>query len=252
MNARIVRNSAMASDPRVANIVRNGRIRLALFLPQYVNDHASGGLRGLGTGFVALAFVRAMAERLGIAMEVLELATPPLAVACVKTGGCEVAFLGFEPSRAAQVDFSPPVFQFDYTYLVPAGSAIRSVTDVDRGGIRIAIVESHASALALKRLAKHATLVGTELPDTAFALLRDGHADAFALPRDQLIDYARELPGSRVLDDAYGINHVGIAVAKGQPARLAYVSECVAEAKASGLVQRAIEDGSLHGFQVSP
>jgi len=95
-------------------------------------------------------------------------------------------------------------------------------------------------------------LVGAELPDSGFALLRDGKADVLAFPREVLIDYSTKLPGSRVLDEPYGINAVGVAIAKGQPERLAYLSEFLEEAKASGLIQRLIEQGGLRGFQVSP
>jgi polar amino acid transport system substrate-binding protein len=242
----------MKTDPRVADLVQAGKIRLALFLPQYARDSNSGALRGTGTGYLALEIVRALAARLEIEMQLIEQPTPPAAVECLKAGGCDVLFFGIEPSRVEQVDFTPPVFQFDYTYMVPDGSSIQRVADVDRPGVRIAIVQSHASALALKRLVKHAEMVGSALPEEGFDLLRAGKADAFALPRDVLLEFAPLLPGSRVLAEAFGINRIGAAVAKGQPGRLAYIGEFVEEAKASGLVQRAIESGGLHEFQVSP
>jgi len=105
--------------------------------------------------------------------------------------------------------------------------------------------------LALGRIVKHAELVGVELPDSAFDLLRAGHADAFALPREQLLDYSNKLPGSRVLEDSYGVNLVAMAVAKGQAGRLAYINEFIEAAKASGLIQRAIDRGALRGFAVA-
>jgi len=43
-----------------------------------------------------------------------------------------------------------------------------------------------------------------------------------------------------------------VVVAKGQAARLAYISEFIEEAKTSGMVQRAIEQAGLHGIQVAP
>jgi len=162
-----------------------------------------------------------------------------------------VAFLGIEPSRAAEVDFSPPVIQFDYTYLVSAGSLIRSIADADRPGVCIAVVRNHASTMALSRLVKHAKLLDSELPDIAFGLLRAGNADALALPRETLSGYSMMLPGSRVLQDRYGINRVAMAIPKGHSGRLAYISEFIEEAKASGLIQRAIERGGLHGIQVA-
>jgi polar amino acid transport system substrate-binding protein len=65
-----------------------------------------------------------------------------------------------------------------------------------------------------------------------------------------VLDYSIRLPGSRVLEDRYGANLVAIAIPKGQAGRLAYISEFVEEAKASGLVQRAIDRAGLRGVQV--
>jgi polar amino acid transport system substrate-binding protein len=242
--------SSLPGDPRVADLVQSGQIRAALFLPQYTKDTATGELRGLGTGLVAIEIARALAARLGVAMAVIEHPTPPKAVASLQTGACDIAFLGIEPSRAAVLDFSPPIIQFDYTLLVPAGSSIASFADADRPGVRIAIVGNHASTLALRRIVKAATLVENELPDQAFALLRGGGADTFALPREVLEDYAVKLPESRVLEDRYGVNLVGIAVQKGRAGLLAYLNEYVGEAKTSGLLQRVFDRGGLRGFQV--
>jgi polar amino acid transport system substrate-binding protein len=240
------------TDERVADLTRAGQIRLALFLPQYARDSVTGELRGLGTGFIAIEVIRALAKGLAIEMQIIEEPTPPRAVETLKAGGCDVVLFGIEPSRVAQVDFTPPLFQFDYAFLVPAGSTIRRIADVDKTGCRIAVVHSHASELALRRIVKHAELVGTELPEATLELLRDGGADVFAFPRAELMEYAAKLPGSRVLDEAFGVNRVGIAVAKGQPGRLAYFTEFAEAAKASGLVQHAIDRGGLHAFQVSP
>jgi polar amino acid transport system substrate-binding protein len=97
---------------------------------------------------------------------------------------------------------------------------------------------------------KYAEPVGAEIPDTAFDLLRTGHADAWAGARYSLLEYSTQLPGSRVLEDRYGANLIALAVPKGQAGRLAYISEFIEEAKASGLVQRAIERAGLRGYQV--
>jgi polar amino acid transport system substrate-binding protein len=239
------------ADPRVADLVQSGKIRLALFLPQYVNDPASGALRGVGTGVIAIEIAQALAARLGIEASLLALSTPTKTVDALKLGGCDVAFLGIEPTRTAEVDFTSAVFEFDYTYLVPANSTIRSSTDAERAGVRVAIVSSHASALALRRSTSRAELIGSELPDDALALLVAGKADAFALPREQLLDYSAKLLGSRVLDDSYGINRVAIAVQKGRAAWRAFFSEFVEDAKASGLVAQIIARGALRGFQVA-
>jgi polar amino acid transport system substrate-binding protein len=89
-------------------------------------------------------------------------------------------------------------------------------------------------------------------PDPTFELLRTGQADAFASIRPVLLEYSSKLPGSRVVEDQYGANLLGMVVSKGQPARLAYIREFVEQAKASGLVHQAIERAALPGHQVVP
>jgi polar amino acid transport system substrate-binding protein len=239
------------ADPWAADLVAAGEIRLALFLPQYTKDAGSGELRGNGTGFIAIDLTRLIAARLGITARVVEYPSPKAAVGGLKNGACDLAFLGIEPSRTAELDFSPPLFQFDYTFLVPAGSKIHTIADAGQPGIRIGIVDSHASALALRRQVTQPELIGVELPDEALDLLKGAKVDALAFPRDQLLDFAAKLPGSHVLSDRYGINRVGMAVAKGRAGWHAYVCEFADYAKASGLIQSAIERGALRGFDVA-
>lgn len=239
-------------DARVADLTRTGVLRVALFLPMYARDPVTSELRGFGPGAVFIDVARLLAARIGVEVLLLGYRVPGEVVECLKTGACDVAFMGAQRSRAAQADFSPPIVHLDYTCLVPAGSPIRSVADADRPGIRIAVVRNHASTLALGRMLKHAEQVGAEIPDAAFELLRTGRADVLASVRPALVEYSASLPGSRVLEDRYGFNPVVLAVARDQAGRLAYISEFIEEAKASGLVQRAIERTGVHGVHVAP
>jgi polar amino acid transport system substrate-binding protein len=127
-------------------------------------------------------------------------------------------------ARAAG-DLSPPVFQFDFTLLVPAGSAIRGVADADRLGVRIAAIRNHSSTNELSRLLKQAQIVYADTPDPTFDLLRTGQAAAMASARPMLLDYSDKLRGSRVLEARYGANINRIVVAKGKAGWLAYISE---------------------------
>jgi polar amino acid transport system substrate-binding protein len=241
------------ADPRVADLVQAGKIRLALFLPLYTKDAASGELRGVTTGIVSIDLMRAFAARLGVEVQLAGYPTPPEVVACLKSGTCDVGIMGVTPGRAAEVGLSPPFLQFDYTFLVPAGSSILNLADADRPGIRIAVVRNHASTLALSRLLKDAEQVEADTPDAAFDLLRSKRADAFASARGTLLDYAPDLPGARVLDERYEVNLVAMAVPKGHAGRLAALSEFVEEAKSSGLIAQSIERAGLRGaMQVAP
>ena len=240
------------ADPRIGDIAKTGCIRLALFLPQYAKAE-TGDVNPIGAGLVAHELIGALAKHLSIQMQIVQYPSPPKAIETLNEGGCDVMIIGIEESRRKLVDFTPPVIQFDYAYLVPLGSPIKETAEVDRPGRRISVPQGHASWMALKHLIMHAEIVDTELPDEAFALVRDGKADVFALPREQLMDYAAMLPGSRILTQGFGINDVGLAVAKGRSQLLAFISDFVEEAKASGLVSRILDDAELtsRGFNVA-
>jgi polar amino acid transport system substrate-binding protein len=241
-----------SSDPRVADIVRAGKVRIGMHLPQFVQDPKTGEIHGHGTGTVIVQVAQALADRLGVKLELVGNPSPPALVKCLNSNGCDLGFLGFVPGRTAEVNFTAPYILVPFTFMVPAGSKIRTVDDVDRSWVRIAAVRSHASTLALSRIVKQATMVGVEIPDEAFELLREGQVDAWASPRPPLLEYAPRLAGARVLDDRYGANIQAIAVAKSETARLAYVSEFIEDAKTSGLVQRAIDRAGERGIEVAP
>src|SRR5262249_44099163 len=151
-----------APDP---GIVRAGKIRLGLFLPQFSKDPATGEVR---RDAHITETARPLAKRAGVELQIVELPTPAKAIECLNSGACDIVFLGNEPSRAAQVDFSPSIFELDYSLLVPAGSPVHRFVDADKPGIRIAAVRGHASTLTLERIVKRAKLAYAETPEATF------------------------------------------------------------------------------------
>jgi polar amino acid transport system substrate-binding protein len=240
-----------SGDARAGRLVQAGTMRVALFLPQYETDAKTGAIRGLGTGYAAEQIAPLLAQRLGIAIEMMGYPGPGKVVDALKAGECDIAFLGIEPSRISQVDFSPAIVEFDYAFLVPAGSAISRPEEADKPEVTIAIVEGHASSMALAKLFHRAAMLAAKMPDAAFENLRAGKAQAFAAPRDVLEDYALKLPGSRVLAEAYGANRIGIAIRQGDPGLRAVIAEFVDELKASGFVARLVKSEHLRGFRVA-
>jgi len=239
-------------DRRVGDIVQAGKIRVGLHLPQFVKDPTSGEIQGQGTGKVIVAIAHALGTQLGAKLELVGHPSPPKLIECLQAQACDAGFLGFVPGRVGDVGFTPPYIMVPFTLMVPASSSVRSMADVDKPGVRIAAVRNHASTLALRRVVKQAEIVDVEIPDEAFELLRDGRADAWASPRPPLLEYAPRLAGARVLDGRYGENLQSMAVPKDQAGRLAYISEFLEAAKASGLVQEAIERAGEHGMEVAP
>jgi polar amino acid transport system substrate-binding protein len=240
-------DAQQAPDPRVADLVQAGKVRVGLFSTQYTKDPVTGELRS-----VRVEIALALAARIGVPAVLLEHRTPPDVVQCLEAGACDVVFLPRDERAANVGDFSPPFLQSEYTMLVPAGSSIRGIADADKPGIRIAAVRSHSSTMTLTGAIKQAEVIVGANELAAFELLRAGRADAFASTRQYLLRASKDLAGSRVLADYYGANLNRVVVPKGRPGWLAYVTEFVEEAKASGLVRKAIERDGTFAFQVPP
>ena len=234
-------------DPRVADLVQAGKVRIGLFSTQYTKNPTTGELSG-----VRVDIARGLAAHTGVQAVLLEHRGPLDVVQCLKGGACDVVFLPLDERAASAGDFSTPFIQSEYTMLVPAGSSISSTADADKPGIRIAAVRSHASTTSLTPLVKRAEIILEENETAAFELLRAGRADVFASTRQYLIRVSKNLPGSQVLADYYGANLNRMVVPKSHAGWLTYVTEFVEEAKASGLIQKAIDRDGTFAFQVPP
>ncbi len=185
--------AAQVPDPRVADLVQAGKIRVGVHSIMYTKDPRTGELKAASTGIILLDIARTLGARIGV--EVLPVGHPtiPEMLTCLAVGACDMGFMGPDRSRGG-VDFSPPLLQLDYTFLVPAGSSIQRVADADRPAIRIAVVRDHASTLTLSRIFKHAQLVYAATPEPTFELLRTGQADAFASIRAVLLATPQSFP----------------------------------------------------------
>ena len=60
------------------------------------------------------------------------------------------------------------------------------------------------------------------------------------------------MPGSLIVDGGFQQTGIAVAIPKNRPAALAYVTGFMEEAKASGLVRRALDDAGLKNEKVAP
>jgi polar amino acid transport system substrate-binding protein len=241
---------AQTSDPRVSDLVQAGSIRVGLGLGSpalAIKDQATGEVRG-----VALDLARALAAKIGVELRPVYYLRPSLVLEEARTNAWDITFLVADPARALEVDFSPPYLQSDFTYLVPVSSSLQKVAEADRPGVRIAVPRGDGSDLRLSRLLKQAELVRADSISAAIGLVRTGDANAYGGPRFALLAEAARQPGVRVLDENFAIIYMAAAVPKGESGRLAYVSEFLEEAKASGVLKETIERGALRGVQIAP
>jgi polar amino acid transport system substrate-binding protein len=233
-----------------ADLASTGKLRAGINYGNFIlatKDEASGESKG-----VAVDLGKEVAQRLGVPFEIVAYATVGAMVDAAQTGAWDIAFLGSEPAREAVISFTAAYLEIEATYLVPSGSSLRAAAEVDRDGVRVAAPARGNYELFLSRSLKHAKLTSAPNADAAFDLLVKGQVDALAGLKQGLIGLAEKLPGSRLLDGKFMGVQQSIGVPKGRDAGLAYLRGVVEDAKASGLVARAIEKTGARGVSVAP
>ena len=201
---------------------------------------------------VAVDLVHALGTQLGVPVELVTYSNYPELLSAATRGDWDVTFLVFDEERAKVIDYGPAYFLFDFTYIVPSGSPIRTHSDIDRPGVRIAVAEGSVTAGNRERALKNASLVRFKTVAEIRDALRTGKVDAAAAGRETLIGIASQVPGARVLDGAFHREGVAVAIPKNRPAALAYVTEFIESAKKSGLVRRALDDAGFKDAAVAP
>lgn len=210
-------------------------------------DPASGEPRG-----VTVDLARALAKDLGVSLKVVAYANSGEVTNGGPKGEWDVAFMPVDDVRARMVDFGPAYYLTESTYLVAAGSPIRTLADVDRPDVRVAGVEGTTTSRSAQRSLKNNTVRNYRTADELFELMRSGNADAIALGRESLAGMQAKLPGSRILDGHFQATGTAVAVPKGRAAALAYVTAFMEKAKKDGTVRSALDAAGLKGSPVAP
>lgn len=195
---------------------------------------------------------REIAKRLGVPVSFVPYARPGQLADAAGTDTWDIGLIGAEPARAEKIDFSTAYCEIEATYLVPAGSPLKTLADVDRPGIRIAVTARSAYDLWLERNIKHAKLVHSNSIDASYDQFVDEKLEALAGLKPRLLSDVQKLPGARILDGKFTAVQQALGTAKGNKAGAAFLQSFVDEAKASGLVARLIERHKVVGLSVAP
>src|SRR5207237_10684958 len=150
------------------------------------------------------------------------------------------------------VDFGGAYHLLQSTYRVAPGAKLTKVEDANGPRVRIGGVANTATFRAAQRTAPKAIFLTVPGVEAAVAAMKAGEIDCIALSRESLSGLTARIPGSHILDGGFLNSSTAVAVPKGKPEALAYVSQFVEDAKAAGLVRRAFDAMNLQNSQVAP
>lgn len=233
-------------DRRLSDqLAPTGRLRAAINLGNILlvtGRTATGDPAGVAPDMAA-----AVAAQLGVPLTLVPFDTPGEVADAVTDDVWDIALIAAEPSRAETIAFAPAYVEIAATYLVPAGSPIRAIADVDKPGTRISVSDRSAYDLYLTTHLKHAGLSRAPGLAGAFRHFVDDGLEALAGLRPALLDNAAELPGARVLEGSFTAVRQAIGTRPGRPEALQFLTRFVVEARSSGLVARLIDRHGVIG-----
>lgn len=210
-------------------------------------DPATGKPRG-----VTVNLGQALADRLGVALELVVYPNSGEVTASGPKGEWDVAFVPEDAERRKLVEFGPAYYLSTSTYLVRAGSPIKNIAEVDRAGVRVGGIAGTTTARTAIATLKNTKVLNFRTVDEVVAKMKAGEVDAIALGRESLRGLAPQLPGARILDGHFHAAGTAVAVPKGKPAAHAYVTRFIEEAKTNGILRRALDDAGFADLAMAP
>ncbi len=232
-----------------AEFAPTGTLRVGLNMSNFLltrTDAASGEPRG-----VAHDLGHELGRRLGLPVVMVPHPNPGALADAASKNVWDVGFLGAEPARASEIDFTAAYVEIESTYLVPPGSPLKHADEVDRKGVRIIVPEKAAYELYLSRTIRNAELVKDKGGDLCFQRFVAEKFDALAGLRPRLMSDQKKLPGATIVEGRFTAVQQAAGVPKGRPNAAKYLAAFIEDVKASGLVAKAISNNQVVGLTIS-
>ncbi len=164
----------------------------------------------------------------------------------------DIGLIGAEPQRAEKIQFTAAYVEIEATYMVPQGSPIESIADVDKKGVRIAVSARSAYDLWLVNNIRNATLVQVSGLDAAYEKFMSDKLEVLAGLRPGLLKDVEKAPGLRILEGKFTAVQQAVGTARGNTEGAAFLADFVEKAKKSGMVQGFIDRHQVKGLSVAP
>jgi polar amino acid transport system substrate-binding protein len=188
---------------------------------------------------------QALARKLNLPVEFVLYPNSGQATDAVESGAVDVSFMPIDEERRKRLAVGPDYVRAESTYMVTAASGAKTVEDVDKPGMRVIGIANTTTIRAAGRTLKNTTISAVTSVDDALKAMRDGTADAFALGRDSLPPYVKQVPGARITDGHFQQMGIAIAVQKGKAQALAAITAFMNAAKKDGTVRDALDKGGF-------
>ena len=164
----------------------------------------------------------------------------------------DIAFLAIDPKRAEDIRFTAAYVLIEGAYAVRTDSPLQSLADIDRDGVRIAVVANSAYDLFLTRTLKHAALVRASRNEEALDNFKRQRLDAIAGVRQPLAVIVASHPDMRMIPGRFMAIEQAMGVPRAHAAAATDLRAFVEDLKASGFIAQALARHRQPDAQVAP
>jgi len=232
-------------DSARKTLAPSGKLRVAVYVgspTSYIPGQTPADAKGIG-----YELGRDLAQRLGVPFEPVIFPKNADSLAAIKAGAADVTFTNATADRARDMDFSDSFLRVEQSCLVPAGSAIKRLEDVDAKGVRVGVSVGSTSQKLLGERFKNAQIIAVPSLDQAVNMLKAGELEGFATNKAILYELSDRLPGSTVLAGAWGHEKFAAGIPKGREAALPLLNQFLSEAQGNGQVAEAVKRAGVRG-----
>jgi polar amino acid transport system substrate-binding protein len=188
-----------------------------------------------------------LARRLGVPFEPVDFQRIAEVIEAMKADDVDFTISNATPARAVDVAFSQTLLSVELGYLVPAISSVATIADIDKAGVRVGVTKGSTSQRTLPTILPNATVVPAQNSSHAIEMFERRELDVFATNKPTLFGMSDQMPGARILEGRWGVEHIAVAIPRGRETAMEYLRRFVAEVQTSGLLAQAVERAGLRG-----
>lgn len=232
------------ADGEATLLAPSGTLRVGIYpgSPTSMVTDAAGKPHGL-----AYDLGGELAKRLGVGIDYVRFQRVADIVTAIHDGQVDFTVTNATPARANDVSFSQPVLAIELGYLVPVNSPIGKIEDIDKLGVKIGVTKGSTSERTLPAKFENATIVPAESVKVAVGMFSRGEIDLYATNKPTLFEMSDQMPGAKILDGDWGLEHMAVAIPKGREAALPMLNRFVADEQSSGALATIQQQADLRG-----
>ena len=228
------------------DLAPNGVLRAAINLG---NPVLAQGTPAAPAG-VTVDIARELGARLGVPVDLACFTAARESFEAMARGDADICFLAIEPARAAEIAFTTPYVVIEGVFVVPRGSAITTLADVDRAGMSIGVNEGSAYDLFLSRTLRQASIVRG--PD-GIRLFREHGLDAGAGIRQVVSGFVAGNSGFRVIGEPFMQIRQALGISRTRaPGTIQFLTAFIEDLKASGFIRDALRRSGQDSALAAP